>query len=118
AALIRLDTSSSILPNLCSIDTRYQKDSLGCRILSPIQISTSSLWAIFPLPKSHLSLMFKPSAKSKTSTKLHGVTEKLDTPIIAANLRITFVFEDWNDFTKSPLFRHLRASEDLVEKAS
>ncbi|GJT86279.1 hypothetical protein Tco_1067996 [Tanacetum coccineum] len=50
--------------------------------------------------------------------KLHGVTEKLDTPIVAANLRITFVFEDWDDFTESPLFRHLHASEDLVEKAS
>ncbi|GKC90241.1 hypothetical protein Tco_1150890 [Tanacetum coccineum] len=59
----------------------------------------------------------KPSL-DRSLPKLYGVTEKLDTPIVAANLRIAFVFEDCDDFTESPLFRHLRDSEDLVEEAS
>ncbi|GJX46230.1 hypothetical protein Tco_0271420 [Tanacetum coccineum] len=54
AALIWWDTSSSTLSDLCVIDPRYLKDSLGCKILSPLQISTYSLWAISTLPKSHL----------------------------------------------------------------
>nr|GFD45663.1 hypothetical protein [Tanacetum cinerariifolium] len=29
-----------------------------------------------------------------------------------------FVFEDMDDVTESLLFRHLRACEDLIEKAS
>nr|GEY13334.1 uncharacterized mitochondrial protein AtMg00810-like [Tanacetum cinerariifolium] len=45
--------------------------------------------------------------------KLHGVAKELDTSIVATNLRITFVFKDWDDFTESSLFRHLRACEDL-----
>ncbi|GKA83272.1 hypothetical protein Tco_0804867, partial [Tanacetum coccineum] len=49
--------------------------------------------------------------------KLHGVTKKLDTPIVVAHLRITFVFKDKDDVTESPLFRHLRACEDLIEEA-
>ncbi|GKA47720.1 hypothetical protein Tco_0740603 [Tanacetum coccineum] len=50
--------------------------------------------------------------------KLHGVTNKLDTLIVVAHLRIAFVFEDRDDATESSLFRHLRASEGLVEEAS
>nr|GEY13594.1 retrovirus-related Pol polyprotein from transposon TNT 1-94 [Tanacetum cinerariifolium] len=49
---------------------------------------------------------------------LHGVAKKLDTPIVAAHLCIAFVFEDRDDVTESPLFKHLRACEDLVEKAN
>ncbi|GJY56850.1 hypothetical protein Tco_0455965 [Tanacetum coccineum] len=63
------------------------------------------------------SLSLQPSL-DHSLPKLHGVTEKLDTLIVSANLRIAFVFEDSDVFTKSSLFRHLRASEDLVEKAS
>ncbi|GJX24995.1 hypothetical protein Tco_0231291 [Tanacetum coccineum] len=110
-----LDTSSSFFPDLCSIDPRYRKDSLGCRILSPIQISTSSLWVISRLPKSHLrysvfsrltlrplssraslqfsSLVFKPSADSKTSTisstktKHHGMSScMVDTNNVDASM--------------------------------
>ncbi|GKA50438.1 hypothetical protein Tco_0743511 [Tanacetum coccineum] len=65
----------------------------------------------------HRSLSSQPSL-DHSLPKLHGVTEKLDTPIVAVNLRIAFVFQDWDDFIKSPFFRHLRASEDLVKKAS
>ncbi|GJU11924.1 hypothetical protein Tco_1134320 [Tanacetum coccineum] len=65
----------------------------------------------------HRSLSSQPSL-DRSLPKLYGVTEKLDTPIVAANLRIAFVFEDCDDFTESPLFRHLRDSEDLVEEAS
>ncbi|GKC26011.1 hypothetical protein Tco_1028161 [Tanacetum coccineum] len=36
ATLIRWDTSSSILLNLCIIDARYLKDSLGCGILDDV----------------------------------------------------------------------------------
>ncbi|GKA40616.1 hypothetical protein Tco_0733209 [Tanacetum coccineum] len=50
--------------------------------------------------------------------KLHGVTKKLDTLIVAANLRIAYVFKDMDDVTESPIFRHLRTCEDLVEEAS
>ncbi|GJU79998.1 retrotransposon protein, putative, ty1-copia subclass [Tanacetum coccineum] len=201
AALIRWVTSSSILPDLCIIEPRYLNDSLGCTILSPIQISTSSLWAITTFLKSHLrysvfsQLTFRPLTSrvslqfsslyssrikanryglisdpwcSPTSTgkkfmllievslslpllvhkapnkvnyfnrrssghktklvlkhrslssqpspdhsllKLHGVTNKLDAPMVAAHLRITLVFQDRYDVTESPLFRHLHASE-------
>ncbi|GJT20499.1 hypothetical protein Tco_0890436 [Tanacetum coccineum] len=65
----------------------------------------------------HRSLSLQPSLDHSLS-KLHGVTKKLDTPIVAANLRITFIFEDMYDATVSPLFRHLRAYKDLVEEAS
>ncbi|GKE54010.1 hypothetical protein Tco_1489166, partial [Tanacetum coccineum] len=65
----------------------------------------------------HQSLSSLPSL-DHSLPKLHGVTKKLDTPIVVANLRITFVFEDWDDFTKSSLFSHLCASEDLVKEAS
>ncbi|GJY82362.1 hypothetical protein Tco_0495738 [Tanacetum coccineum] len=54
----------------------------------------------------------------KASNKLHDVAKKLDTPIVVAHLRIAFVFEDRDDVTESPLFRHLRAYEDLVKEAS
>nr|GEV99298.1 hypothetical protein [Tanacetum cinerariifolium] len=50
--------------------------------------------------------------------KLHGVTKKLDTLIVAAYLCITFVFEDRDDVTESPLLRHLHACKDLVKEAS
>ncbi|GJW97480.1 hypothetical protein Tco_0179288 [Tanacetum coccineum] len=53
---------------------------------------------------------------SITLTKLYDVTKKLDTPIVAANLCIAFVFEDRDDVTESPVFRHLRTCEDLVEE--
>ncbi|GJY42719.1 hypothetical protein Tco_0430932 [Tanacetum coccineum] len=46
---------------------------------------------------------------------LHGVTNKLDTPIVVANSHIAFIFEDRDDVTKSSLFMHLRDTEDLVE---
>ncbi|GKD22967.1 hypothetical protein Tco_1224670 [Tanacetum coccineum] len=65
----------------------------------------------------HHSLSSQPSL-DHSLPKLHGVTKKLNTPILVANLCIAFVFEDWDDITKSSLFRHLRASEDLVEEAS
>ncbi|GJQ93624.1 hypothetical protein Tco_0004763 [Tanacetum coccineum] len=68
-----------------------------------------------------LVLLHKASNKPslyRSFPKLHGVIEKLDTPIDAANLCIAFVFEDWDDFTESSLFRHLRGSEDLFEEAS
>ncbi|GJR53503.1 hypothetical protein Tco_1404024 [Tanacetum coccineum] len=74
----------------------------------------------------HRSLSSQPSL-DHSLPKLHGVTKKLDTPIVvvetlegkgSANLRIAFVFEDRDDVNESPLFRHLRACEDLVEEAS
>ncbi|GJS97961.1 hypothetical protein Tco_0819131 [Tanacetum coccineum] len=46
--------------------------------------------------------------------KLHGVTKKLDTFIVVANLRIAF-FKNRDDFTESLFFSHLCACEDLVE---
>ncbi|GJW78226.1 hypothetical protein Tco_0139908 [Tanacetum coccineum] len=130
-ALIQWDTSSSILPDLWIIDPRYLNDSFGCKILSPIQTSTP------------LFLLFNPSADFETSTissvkiqhhvpskliplhslnhplpKLHDVTKNLDTPIVAANMRITFVLVNWDDFIECPFFWHHRACENLVEETS
>ncbi|GJU29999.1 hypothetical protein Tco_1173588 [Tanacetum coccineum] len=90
ADLIRWDTSSSILPDLWIIDPRYLNESFGDKILYPIKISTSLLWAISMPLKSHLrysvfsqltlrplsfraslqfsSMLFKPSTDSKTRT--------------------------------------------------
>ncbi|GJZ31125.1 hypothetical protein Tco_0576172, partial [Tanacetum coccineum] len=65
----------------------------------------------------HRSLSSQPSL-DHSLLKLHDVAKELDTPVVATNLRITFVFKDWDDFTESPLFRHLRACEDLFEEAS
>ncbi|GJV60610.1 hypothetical protein Tco_1466710 [Tanacetum coccineum] len=65
----------------------------------------------------HCSLFSQPSL-DHSLPKLHGVTNKLDTLIVCAHLRIAFVFEDRDDVTESSLFRHLRASEGLVEEAS
>ncbi|GKG58260.1 hypothetical protein Tco_0592039, partial [Tanacetum coccineum] len=50
--------------------------------------------------------------------ELHGVTKKLDTPIVAANLRIICVLVNWDDSTKSPFFWHLHTCKDLVEETS
>ncbi|GKE33867.1 hypothetical protein Tco_1453189 [Tanacetum coccineum] len=74
-------------------------------------------WHKTELVLRHRSLSLQPRL-DHSLLKLYGVTEKLDTHIVAANLCIAFVFEDWDDFIESPLFRHLRASKDLVEKAS
>nr|GEV14055.1 hypothetical protein [Tanacetum cinerariifolium] len=49
--------------------------------------------------------------------KLYGMAKEPDTPVVAANLHIAFIFEDRDNFTESPLLRHLRACEDLVEEA-
>ncbi|GJV07034.1 hypothetical protein Tco_1344690 [Tanacetum coccineum] len=65
----------------------------------------------------HRGLSPQPSLNNSLP-KLHGVAKKLDTPVVAAHLRIAFVFEDRDDVTESSLFRHLRACEDLVKEAS
>ncbi|GKG16620.1 hypothetical protein Tco_0361577 [Tanacetum coccineum] len=50
--------------------------------------------------------------------ELHGVTKKLDTPLVAANLHITFVLVNRDDFTESSFFWNLHAYEDPVEETS
>ncbi|GKE97217.1 hypothetical protein Tco_1582072 [Tanacetum coccineum] len=66
---------------------------------------------------SHPGLPSQPSLDHPLP-KLHGVTKKLDTSIVATNLRLDFVFKNRDNVTESPFFRHLRTCEDLVEEAS
>ncbi|GKD02745.1 hypothetical protein Tco_1177719, partial [Tanacetum coccineum] len=63
----------------------------------------------------HQGLSLQPSLNHPL-LKLHGVVKKLDTPIVVAHLRITFVFADMDDVTQSLLFGHFRACEDLAEE--
>ncbi|GJX26432.1 hypothetical protein Tco_0232728 [Tanacetum coccineum] len=98
---MRWDTPSSIVPDLCIIDPRYLKYSLDCRILSLIGTSTSLLWAISTLTKSRLRYSVLSTMGCESLSMARQGSGKIDR----------------DDFTQSPLFRHLHACEDLVEEA-
>nr|GEW97110.1 putative treslin [Tanacetum cinerariifolium] len=84
--------SSSILPDLCIANPKYQKVSFGLSLWSPIRIISSSPWIALYLPKSHLStskvtnMCFDEHASlGKALQSLHALRQNHDLSVFRKN---------------------------------